>query len=63
MSKSDAEVFNKIKQLVDSGGSIQIDRKFGGYEITVWPNSAVDDKYHKHYNGSDLTETIMRINE
>lgn len=60
MAKSDAEALNKLKELVDSGETVQIDKKFGGYEITVWINRG-DKLSHHHFNGESLTETVMKI--
>lgn len=63
MAKSDSEALNKLKQLIDAGKSIQIEKRFNGYEITIYSNTTLFDKNHNHYNGETIIEAIMKIND
>jgi len=51
MAKADQEAFNIIVALVNKGQVIQIEQKFGGVEVTVWPNQH-DQLNHSHYQGA-----------
>lgn len=60
MAKSDGIALNKLQELVKKGYSINIETKFGAYEVTVWPNPH-DALKHHHYAGETLIEAIMKI--
>jgi len=60
MAKADQEAFNIIVALVNKGQVIQIEQKFGGVEVTVWPNQH-DQLNHSHYQGATLLEAISKL--
>lgn len=59
MAKADQEAFNQILSLVNSGAIVQIEQRFNGYEVTVWPDK-YDHLQHTHYQGETLLEAVSK---
>lgn len=62
MSKVSAEAFTKLLSLVQNDKVITIEKKFGGFEVTVFHERG-SQASHTHYNGDSLEETVLKIKE
>ncbi len=61
MSKLSAEAMVSLLALVDEGKTVQLEKRWNGYEVTVW-----DDKRqlsHSHYNDDDLLKAIEKAKD
>ena len=61
MSKLSAEAMVSLLALVDEGKTVQLEKHWNGYEVTVW-----DDKRqlsHSHYNDDDLLKAIEKAKD
>lgn len=61
MSKLSAEAFVSLLSLVDAGKTVQLEKRWNGYEVTVW-----DDKRqlsHSHYGDEDLIKAVDKAKD
>lgn len=62
MSKTDAQAFVLLSEMVNKGYTIQFST-FGSneFEVTVW--TIPSNKDHHHYQGASLLEAVMKAYE
>jgi hypothetical protein len=60
MSSNDAAALVMLRDMLDSGASINLDTTNAGYQITIYPLVKEGELTHHHYEDEELIGAIMK---